>query len=770
MKVRILSSLSLISIMFGLLFGIPVQVEASTNAGVSVSNDLVEFLGLEGSWVDGIDQAYLVTRGIEGDPIGCDTPGTPVLISPTDASTISDNTPTFNWEIASSSYEYQIQVDNNPDFPSSEIDTIVFDTNYTPGTPLSDDTYHWHVRGHNTGGECNEWGDWSDAWTVTIDTTIVYTDFSADPISGIASLEVSFTNESTGDYDTCSWDFGDGGASPDCSPAPYIYITSGVYTVTLTASGIGGEDTEIKPDYITVYEPVVADFSGTPTSGPAPLEVTFTNESTGDYDTCSWDFGDGGTSSDCSPAPHTYIDECSTYTVSLTASGNGGEDTETKTSYISTPCTVEALFSATPTSGIASLEVSFTDQSTGDYDTCSWNFGDGGTSAACSPTYHYNIPGVYTVSLTVSGIGGEDTETKPNYITVYTPVEAQFSGTPTSGIAPLEVSFTDLSTGDYDTCSWDFGDGGTSSDCSPAPYTYIDACGTYTVSLTVSGNGGEDTETKTGYISTPCTVEAEFSATTPTSGIAPLEVSFTNESTGDYDTCSWDFGDGGMSSDCSPAPYTFNTHGSYTVTLTVSGNGGEDTEIKPGFITVYEPVVAAFSAIPTELVASGVVTLTNESTGDFDTCSWDFGDGGTSSVCSTDPYTYTYNSAGIYTVSLTVSGNGGEDTETKTDYITVYTLVEADFSTVTKSGPPPLQVSFTNLSMGDYDTCSWDFGDGGTSSDCSPEPHTYNSEGTYTVTLTVSGNGGQDTETKVDFILVENYRIYTPFIFNDNGL
>jgi PKD repeat protein len=472
---------------------------------------------------------------------------------------------------------------------------------------------------------------------------------------------------------------------------------------------------------ITIYEPVNADFSATPTSGVAPWDVDFTNLSTGDYDTCSWDFGDGGTSSVCFPPTYTY-NTPGYYTVSLTVSGDGGEDTETKTDYIIIPDPPNADFSGTPISGIGSLVVDF-------------------TSCECEPpTYTYNTPGVYTVSLTVSGYWGEETSTKTDYIIVYEAVQADFSGAPTSGVAPLDVDFTNLSTSDYDTCSWDFGDGGTSAECSPPTYTY-NTFGTYTVSLTVSGNGGEDTETKTDYIIS-C-VHADFSGT-PTSGIAPLDVYFTNLSHGDYDTCSWDFGDGGTSSECEPPTYIYNTHGLYTVSLTVSGNGGEDTETKIDYITAYEEVQAEFSATPTSGVPPLTVDFTNLSTGDFDTCSWDFGDGSTYVSCG--KLSHIYNTPGTFTVSLTVSGLGGEDTETKIDYIYFPDPPNADFSGTPISGIGSLVVDFTNLSTGDYNTCSWTFGDG----------------------LTVGGLCDEDTETKIDYITVFiEYRIFIPITIKD---
>jgi PKD repeat protein len=164
------------------------------------------------------------------------------------------------------------------------------------------------------------------------------------------------------------------------------------------------------------------------------------------------------------------------------------------------PVPLDAVFVGSPTSGIAPLLVSFTNQSTGEYTTCGWTFGDGGTSSSCgNPTYTYATGGVYTVSLTVSGPNGTDTLTRSSYITVFRPVDAMFVGSPTSGIAPLLVSFTNQATGAYTTCAWSFGDGGTSSSCSSPTHTYA-AEGFYTVSLTVSGPGGTDTLTRSSYI------------------------------------------------------------------------------------------------------------------------------------------------------------------------------------------------------------------------------------------------------------------------------
>ena len=78
--------------------------------------------------------------------------------------------------------------------------------------------------------------------------------------------------------------------------------------------------------------------------------------------------------------------------------------------------TVVASFKASPLSGIMPLNVTFTDKSTGSPINWSWNFGDNTTSTVQNPTHIFIIPGIYTVSLTVTNINGSNALTKNNYI------------------------------------------------------------------------------------------------------------------------------------------------------------------------------------------------------------------------------------------------------------------------------------------------------------------------------------------------------------------
>jgi PKD repeat protein len=77
----------------------------------------------------------------------------------------------------------------------------------------------------------------------------------------------------------------------------------------------------------------------------------------------------------------------------------------------------------------------------------------------------------------------------------------------------------------------------------------------------------------------------------------------------------------------------------------------------------------------------------------------------------------------------------------------------ADFSATPTSGTDPLDVSFTDLSTGEPTSWAWDFGDGSTSTAQNPS-HTYNTPGTYSVTLTVTNADGSDEEIKTDYITV----------------
>jgi YVTN family beta-propeller protein len=227
-----------------------------------------------------------------------------------------------------------------------------------------------------------------------------------------------------------------------------------------------------------------ANFSSDVTSGYTPLFVQFTDLSK-NATSWNWNFGDGANATEQNPI-HTYS-TAENYTVTLTVSNANGTDTTSHLVNVSNSSNIlTTAFSASPTSGKVYLSVSFTDQSIGSPTSWKWTFGDGNTSTVQNPVYTYNKIGQYSVSLTTTNVGGSGSLTKTSYIGVSNSLNAPiaaFSASPTLGKVPLNVIFTDQSTGSITAWKWLFGDGNTSTTQSPA-YTYSKA-GKYTVTLTI---------------------------------------------------------------------------------------------------------------------------------------------------------------------------------------------------------------------------------------------------------------------------------------------
>jgi len=580
-------------------------------------------------------------------------------------------------------------------------------------------------------------------------------DFTANPVSGAPPLAVAFTDKSGGSTPrTYQWDFGDGGTSTLANPS-HTYASTGVYAVTLTITNAYGSDSETKTEYIRVGMGPVAEFTGLPQSGTLPLNVAFQEMCTGAPNAWRWDFGDSGTSTERNPS-HTYT-KAGTYGVSLTCSNSYGSSTKTKASFITAGTPPTADFTGLPRTGPVPLAVKFTDASSGRPTSWSWDFGDGGTSTDGSPAHVYTKAGAYTVTLTVSNTYGSDSETKAGYVTAGAALAAEFTADRRVGTAPHTVRFTDLSAGNPASWSWNFGDGQTSTEQNPTHTYKLE--GTYDVSLTVTNSYGSDTEKKTGagedicvagatgYIIVGRAPVADFTAN-PTAGASPLAVAFTDKSTGATPmTYSWTFGDGGTSTATNPS-HTYTADGTYPVTLTVTNAFGSDSETKEQLIKVGKGPVADFTGLPQSGQVPLDVAFQEMCTGAPTAWRWDFGDSGTST--ERNP-THTYTRAGTYGVSLTCSNDFGRSTKTKAGFISTGMPPTADFTALKRTGSVPLAVQFTDASKGGPTSWSWDFGDGGKSTDRNPV-HVFTKAGTYTVTETVANAYGSDSETKVGFI------------------
>ncbi len=121
---------------------------------------------------------------------------------------------------------------------------------------------------------------------------------------------------------------------------------------------------------------------------------------------------------------------------------------------------------------------------------------EGIASLTDTATFSWNSPGPQTITVTVANAAGSALAT--HALTIYAAPQADFSGAPTSGVAPLTVAFTNTTSGVYTASWWDFGDAITSTLPSPT-HTYA-LPGVYTVTLTVEGPGGTDTRVVTDCI------------------------------------------------------------------------------------------------------------------------------------------------------------------------------------------------------------------------------------------------------------------------------
>ena len=245
--------------------------------------------------------------------------------------------------------------------------------------------------------------------------------------------------------------------------------------------------------------PPTADFSSDVTSGNAPLDISFTDKSTGNPTAWNWDFGDGTNSQDQNPV-HTYS-TAGDYTTTLTVSNENGEASKSSTITVLASSETDlpaADFGTNITEGAAPLAVQFTDRSQNAV-SWSWDFDNNGQSDSTvqNPVYVYETPGDYTANLTVSNANGMASKTLDIKVLEKEglPV-ANFEANVTSGYAPLSVLFTDRSQ-DATQISWDFNeDGVVDANTSPAVYVYTSP-GTYEATLIATNKNGTASKTIT---------------------------------------------------------------------------------------------------------------------------------------------------------------------------------------------------------------------------------------------------------------------------------
>jgi len=544
---------------------------------------------------------------------------------------------------------------------------------------------------------------------------------------------------------------------------------------------------------ISVSGSISSNFVGIPTTGPAPLTVSFIDQSVSSENITSflWIFGDGSNNSTEKNSNHTYMG-IGMYNVSLKVTNKNGENSTTTISdFIHVQPSVYPVvkFSATPRNGTLPQTVIFMDQSELDpavpdemYNYI-WNFGDGTIDYSNSRNieHKYTSTGNYSVNLRVEDQNGRKYNTAaPISISIIngTPkFAALFTAVPSSGSAPLMVSFIDQSTSPVGITNynWNFGDGSNNSTDKNPSHTYV-GTGKYNVTLTITGTDGKKTTTnKSECVNTQPSEYPVVKFTAIPQNVTPSElVYFIDQSELDpavpdemYNYI-WDFGDGttSNSTNLSNIQHKYGAAGEYeTRLLILDQKNSKFNSPVPVIINVNDEVSHIITATSS---ANGTITPSGN-------VSVKYGADQSFSITPDNGYNIRdikVNENNIRLTPIYIFYNVTSNQTINVNF-TKDVPLSADFTADITSGTAPLKVIFFDRSTGLPESWAWTFGDGGTSDSKNPV-HTYFSAGKFTVNLTVSKKGISNTKSVNSCVNVSKQYLptaaftYTPSIAKVN--
>ncbi len=351
----------------------------------------------------------------------------------------------------------------------------------------------------------------------------------------------------------------------------------------------------------------------------------------------------------------------------------------------SVPQGPSADFEASVTDGCPGESITFTDLSSGNPTNWNWSFPGGSPSSSNqqNPTVTYNSPGTYAVTLTASNVAGTDTETKNTYITIFAsnslPLQEGFQATtftPAGGWSLLNPD------GDVTWARTNSAGGfGTSS-----ASAFMD-------NYNYNSQGAQDVIFTPFYdFSSASSPELTFDhayAQYNTQYEDSLYVIYTTDC-GDTYFFNWRNGGPGLATAPSTTSEFVPTANQWqTNTIDLSNLSGQQS-VRFGFFalndygnnvfidninittnTVSPAPIANFSGTPLTIPVGGQVNFSDLSTNSPTNWSWTFNGGTPTTFNGQTPPAITYNAAGTYQVSLTVTNANGTDTETKPAYVTV---------------------------------------------------------------------------------------------------
>jgi len=612
--------------------------------------------------------------------------------------------------------------------------------------------------------------------------------YAAVPITGPAPLTVHFVDQSEGNPTSWQWDLtGDGIIDVYDDPNPvWTYTTPNTYTISLVVENYTGVPSHTIGGSIVVTEPVPEDmvpmFAAAPRFGYAPLNVSFIDQSAGGIIEWNWTFGDDTDFSERHEQnPWHVYKSPGWYSVELNVS-NG--DSWSNPIIMEKMIQVMALpppqadFSAVPVFGNNPLNVSFIALTNSEENLqYLWDFGDHTLQEKIrNPVHTYLNPGLYNVSLGVTGSGGTTVIRKDYYVAVATPpvFSADFAAAPANGTAPLAVTFiSHTNSSERLRYEWDFGDK-TKAKYEVNPVHVYDEPGVYTVTLNVSNGMQSNMVKKEACVvvrpSPVSPVKAMFSAS-PRKGEAPLGVYFFDQSLGMGNlSWQWDFGDHTLQSHEKNPYHVYDKTGKYNVSMMISDNFTTDIIRQDYFIEVTDPVPpqAEFSMVPQSGSAPLTVHFLDQSIGKGPfSYHWEFGDGNESFIKNP---VYIYNQTGKFSVNLTIRGPTGSSMKSIENAVSAPIYgdgpLTANFSAVSTRGVAPFEVQFLDLSNGKPSAWKWLFGDGAAINEQGPN-YTYLNPGIYDVQLDVYNNtGASDRIVKRRYITALSPTVTSQFGYN----
>src|SRR6266567_4122542 len=371
--------------------------------------------------------------------------------------------------------------------------------------------------------------------------------FFGAPTNGAWPLTVSFTDNSTGTITNRFWNFGDG--SPTNAPGPalnHTYFTAAADSVSLRVSGPVGTDTLLRANYIIVSNPP-------PLLSLSPTNLDFGAVVIGQSNTLSFQLANIG-----GPTLTGVVQTTQPFAIQSGSQGQSGSDFS-----LATYQTGLVMVSFAPTNAASfSNTVVFTSNGGNSTNTVT---GVGLTPALLAvspPSLSFGTLAVGSnaqASFVVTNLGGA----------------ALTNGVATISAGPFSiVSGTPFSLSGF---------GSTNLVVRFAPTS----AGSFSNVVVFSSNGGGSTNAVLG---TGAIVPVANFTANPTSGVRPLTVSFTDNSTGTITNRFWDFGNGTTTNTAATTfGYTYAVASTSTVSLSVSGPVGTNTLSRPNYIVVTNP-------------------------------------------------------------------------------------------------------------------------------------------------------------------------------------